>query len=120
MLLTYHAAVIKEKKMSNIEHDSLWKVVKFGVELEVGGVRLIEKRVMKEVFSWMDTTVVQIHCQGVTLLLDFLFFYHQAKRPVMLKHKYMHNNSRIIKIMIVASPDGGLRRKKSLSLLWYQ
>ena len=105
--------------MSNIEHDSLWKVVKFEVELEVGGVRLIEKQVMKEVFSWMDTTVVQIHCQGVTLLLD-VFFYHQAKRPVMLKHKYVHNNSRIIKIMIVASPDGGIRRKKSLSLLWYQ
>ena len=59
--------------MSNIEHDSLWKVVKFEVELEVGGVRLIEKQVMKEVFSWMDTTVVQIHCQGVTLLLDVVF-----------------------------------------------
>ena len=73
MLLTYHAAVIKEK-MSNIEHDSLWKVVKFEVELEVGGVRLIEKQVMKEVFSGMDTTVVQIHCQGVTLLLDVFFF----------------------------------------------
>ena len=106
--------------LSNIEHDSLWKVVKFEVEPEVGGVHLIEKQVMEEVFSWMDTTVVQIHCQGVTLLLDFfLFFYHQAKRPVMLKHKYMHKN-RIIKIMIVVSPDGGIRRKKSLSLLWYQ
>ena len=38
----------------------------------MGGVRLIEKQIKEEVvFSWMDTTVVQIHCQGVTLLLDF-------------------------------------------------